>query len=66
MSYSREWASPSARPADLDVQPVEELRGWAESVGGAMVLTGGPETLYERIDPWGTPPAGLDYQRNGW
>ena len=34
-----------------------------ESVGGALVLTSGPESLYERIDPWGTPPNGLDYQR---
>ena len=48
---------------DLDLSAAEELRGWAESTGGAMVLTGGPETLYERIDPWGTPPRGLDYQR---
>lgn len=47
----------------LDFESATELRGWAESVGGAMVLTGGPETLYERIDPWGSPPAGLDYQR---
>lgn len=48
---------------DLDLGPVPDLRGWAESTGGAMVLTGGPETLYDRIDPWGSPPAGLAYQR---
>ena len=48
---------------DLDPEPAVELREWAEAQGGAMVLTAGPETLYERIDPWGTPPAGLDYQR---
>lgn len=48
---------------DLDLDPVEELRGWSESVGGALVLAEGPETLYEQIDPWGTPPTGLDYQR---
>ena len=47
----------------LDLELAEDLREWAESVGGALVLTGGPETLYERIDPWGTPPIGLDYQR---
>ena len=46
-----------------DIGAANELREWAESVGGALVLTNGPETLYERIDPWGTPPAGLDYQR---
>lgn len=48
---------------DLNLGPVWELRGWAESVGGAIVLTGGPDALYDRIDPWGAPPAGLDYQR---
>ncbi len=47
----------------VEIGAAKELRGWAESVGGALVLTNGPETLYERIDPWGTPPAGLDYQR---
>ena len=50
--------------ADQDeIGAASELRGWAESVGGALVLTNGPETLYERIDPWGGPPAGLEYQR---
>jgi hypothetical protein len=48
---------------DLNLAPVSDLRDWAESMGGAMVLTGGPETLYDRIDPWGSPPAGLAYQR---
>lgn len=48
---------------ELDLESAEELRGWAESVGGAMVLTGGPEVLYERMDPWGALPDGLDYQR---
>ncbi|MCE2526256.1 MAG: FAD-binding oxidoreductase [Actinomycetia bacterium] len=48
---------------DLDLQSALELREWSESQGGAMVLAGGPETLYEQIDPWGTPPTGLDYQR---
>ncbi len=47
----------------VEIGAASELRGWAESVGGALVLTNGPETLYERIDPWGTPPAGLEYQR---
>ena len=47
----------------VEIGAAKELRAWAESVGGALVLTDGPETLYERIDPWGTPPAGLEYQR---
>lgn len=46
-----------------DPEAVAELRQWAESVGGAMVLADGPETLYSQVDPWGTPPDGLDYQR---
>ena len=48
---------------DLDPGAPADLRGWAESVGGALVLSGGPEALYGQVDPWGTPPAGLDYQR---
>lgn len=47
----------------VEIAAAEEIRGWAESVGGALVLTNGPEILYERIDPWGTPPEGLEYQR---
>lgn len=47
----------------IELEAAGELRSWAESVGGALVLTDGPETLYERIDPWGAPPAGLDLQR---
>lgn len=49
--------------ADIDAASAADLRGWAESVGGALVLVEGPDTLYERMDPWGAPPAGLDYQR---
>ena len=40
-----------------------DLRKWAESVGGRLVLTRGPESVYEIFDPWGTPPPGLDVQR---
>ncbi len=48
---------------DTDPESAGELRGWAESVGGALVLVEGPDTLYERMDPWGAPPGGLAYQR---
>lgn len=48
---------------DTDLESATELRQWAESVGGALVLVEGPDTLYERLDPWGTPPPGLRYQR---
>jgi glycolate oxidase FAD binding subunit len=39
-----------------------EVRHWAESVGGALVVAHrpGPDALF---DPWGTPPATLDLQR---
>jgi glycolate oxidase FAD binding subunit len=40
-----------------------DMRRWAESVGGSVVVTGGPDHLYERIDPWGTPPPTVPLQR---
>jgi glycolate oxidase FAD binding subunit len=40
-----------------------ELRSWAESAGGHLVLTGGADEIYRRFDPWGTPPPGLELQR---
>jgi glycolate oxidase FAD binding subunit len=40
-----------------------DLRRWAESVGGRLVLTQGPDSVYEVFDPWGTPPPALDVQR---
>jgi len=46
-------ASPSAEAA-------EELRAWAESVGGNLVMTKGDPGV---LDPWGTLPPGLDLQR---
>jgi glycolate oxidase FAD binding subunit len=42
-----------------DVDAVLELRGWAESTGGSLVVAAGGLP----IDPWGTPPASLDIQR---
>ena len=40
-----------------------DLRGWAESVGGRLVITRASESFYELFDPWGTPPPALDLQR---
>jgi hypothetical protein len=40
-----------------------ELRGLAESVGGALVLIEAPESLYADFDPWGTPPGTLHIQQ---
>ncbi|HEU4318782.1 MAG TPA: FAD-binding protein [Acidimicrobiia bacterium] len=46
-------ASPSSAGA-------AELRSWAESVGGNLVVTKGIPTEF---DPWGSPPPGLALQR---
>jgi glycolate oxidase FAD binding subunit len=40
-----------------------ELRGWAESVGGSLVLLDGGAALYEAVGPWGAPPPSLEIQR---
>lgn len=40
-----------------------DLRAWAESVGGSLVLVRAPAGTYEVMDPWGSPPAALDLQR---
>jgi len=40
-----------------------ELRRWAESHGGALVLTEASQPVYESFDAWGTPPAGMELQR---
>lgn len=50
--------------ADLDTSDgIADLRGWAEDRGGRVIITWGPEDLYENLDPWGTPPPGLELQR---
>ncbi len=45
----------------LDI--VGDLRRWAESVGGRLVVTKANESVYEIFDPWGTPPSSLALQR---
>lgn len=37
-----------------------DLRSWAESIGGHLVVTRGDPGIF---DPWGTPPPGLGLQR---
>jgi FAD/FMN-containing dehydrogenase len=44
---------------DLDIGVLVELRRWAESVGGSLVVAAGAIGF----DPWGTPPPSLDIQR---
>ena len=48
------------RAASATVDGAADLRAWAESRGGHLVVTkGDPDVL----DPWGTPPPGLELQR---
>lgn len=49
--------------ADFDPVSFSEVRRWAESHGGALVLIEAPGHVHESFDPWGTPPAGMDLQR---
>ena len=45
------------------LEGMADLRVWAESVGGRLVVTRAPEPFYALFDPWGTPPPALDLQR---
>ncbi len=46
-----------------DADGAIDLRRWAESLGGHLVVVDRPMEEAPRIDPWGTPPPGLDIQR---
>jgi glycolate oxidase FAD binding subunit len=48
------------RAASATEEGADELRSWAESIGGNLVMTKGDPT---RFDPWGTPPPALALQR---
>jgi hypothetical protein len=45
----------------LTVDTVAGWRDWAESHGGALVITHSPAGF--TLDPWGMPPVTLDLQR---
>jgi len=49
---------------EVDVMAVEKARSWAESSGGALVVVRCPADLYERFDPWGSPPPSIELQRS--
>lgn len=49
------------RAASPDEEGADDLRRWAESVGGRLVVARRPAGT--SFDPWGTPPPGLDLQR---
>lgn len=48
------------RAASYSHEGADEVRSWAESIGGHLVVTKGDPTV---LDPWGRPPPGLDLQR---
>ncbi len=48
--------------SDAEATSFGELRAWAEERGGALVVSDRP-TGTDLFDPWGTPPASLDLQR---
>lgn len=50
------------RAASDHAQGAAELRGWAESNGGALVMVDRPPEHRDGLDPWGSPPPGLDIQ----
>lgn len=53
----------AAGPPGIESQ-LSSLREDAESMGGRLVITGSTDpSLYERFDPWGTPPPGLTLQK---
>ncbi len=46
--------------AVVDDEAFAAARSWAESTGGALVVTAGADT---GLDRWGTPPASIEIQR---
>lgn len=51
------------RAASVSLDGAEELRAWAETVGGHLVATRAPVDGLDGMDPWGVPPSALDIQR---
>lgn len=49
------------RGASADADGAGDLRAWAESVGGHLVLVARPGG-FDELDPWGAPPPALDLQ----
>ena len=51
------------RLASDDAGGAAELRIWAESRGGHLVVVQAPSDALDGFDPWGAPPPALDLQR---
>lgn len=47
----------------VGLEELEELRGRAESLGGALVMLDAPASVARAFDPWGTPPPSIEIQR---
>jgi glycolate oxidase FAD binding subunit len=52
-----------ARLASSDADGAEELRAWAESIGGRLVIASRPPDDGTGLEPWGADPAALPLQR---
>lgn len=50
------------RLASDDIEAAADLRSWAESSGGSLVLVGHPGDI-PPLDPWGAPPETVPLQR---
>ena len=51
------------RAASDGPEGAEDLRGWAEGAGGALVVVDAPTDGMDGLDPWGRPPPGLEIQQ---
>jgi len=51
------------RAASTDSDGADGLRDWVESSGGALVVMDAPDGELDGLDPWGSPPPGLEVQR---
>lgn len=51
------------RCASSTLEGAFELRSWAESAGGHLVVVDHPDTVLDGFDPWGMVPSGADLQR---
>lgn len=60
--YLAVHGSGDIRASSDDSLGAAALREWAETAGGGLVVVAAPDGGAD-IDPWGTPPAGLDLQR---
>lgn len=59
-SYLAIHGAGEVRAASETHDGADDLRSWAESVGGNLVMTEGDPTVF---NPWGTPPPALELQR---